>query len=56
MKLYAIFSRRIVVELEKLGFKVIKMGPNRHKPGFSVYYFEETPELRQAAQRLISGR
>ena len=54
MELYAIFSRRIVVELEKRGFKVVKIGPNRKKPGFKVYYFEETPELRQAAQELIS--
>ncbi len=54
MKLYAIFSRRIVVELEKRGFKVIKIAPNRHKPDLNVYYFEETPALRQAAQELIS--
>jgi len=54
MKLYAIFSRRIVTELEKRGFKVIKIAPNRNKPGLNVYYFEETPALRQAAQELIS--
>ena len=54
MNLYPIFSRRIVIELEKRGFKVIKIAPNRKKPPLKVYYFEETAELRQAAQELIS--
>ena len=53
MKLYAIFSRRIVLELEKMGFKVIKIAPNKYKQDLNVYYFEETLELRQAAQKLI---
>lgn len=54
MKLYPIFARHIVLELEKRGFKVVKIAPNKYKAGFNVYYFEETPELRQAAQELIS--
>lgn len=54
MKLYPIFSRRIVIELEKKGFSVIKIAPNKNKPNLNVYYFEETPALRQAAQKLIS--
>ena len=54
MKLYPIFTRRIVLALEKLGFKVVKIAPNRTNPNLNVYYFEETPELRQAAQKLIS--
>lgn len=53
MKLYPIFSRRIVCELEKLGFQVVQIGPNRKFPELSVYYFEETQALRNAAQQLF---
>ena len=52
--MYPVFTRRIVIELEKRGFKVIKIAPNRNNPNLNVYYFEETPKLRQAAQELIS--
>ncbi len=51
--LYPIFSRKIAYELEKQGFKVIKIAPNKKKPQFMVYYFNETVELRAAAQALI---
>ena len=53
MKLYPIFSRRIVRELEKRGFKVQKITPNRFHPDLQVYYFEETVELRNTVQTLI---
>ena len=55
MKLYAIFSKRIVRELEKRGFQVIKIAPNKYKQDLNLYYFEETPALRQAAQELIGN-
>ena len=54
MKLFPIFSRRIVRELEKQGFSVVKIAPNRNHPELSVYYFKETVALRNAAQQLIS--
>ena len=53
MTLYPIFSRRIVRELEKMGFKVVQIGPNRKFPNLRVYYFEETAEFRNAAQMLF---
>ena len=52
MKLYPIFTRRLVVALEERGFKVIHMGPNRNNPALMVYFFEETPALREAVQEL----
>ena len=52
MTLYPVFSRRIVRELEKRGFNVIKMAPNKKYTHLIVYYFEETPELRQAVAEL----
>lgn len=55
MKLFPIFSRRIARELEKLGFQVKQIAPNRHQPELRVYYFEETVALRNAAQKLIQN-
>ena len=56
MTLFPIFSRRIAYELESLGFKLVKIAPNRKKLGFNVYYFEETLDLRQTAQKLIQSK
>lgn len=56
MTLFPIFSRKIAYELERRGFRVIRMAPNRHKPELKVYYFEETLELRNAAQELINNK
>lgn len=52
MTLFPVFSRRITHELEKLGFEVVRIAPNDKYPGRSVYYFEETPELRKAVVKL----
>ena len=38
MKLYPIFTRRIVLALEKLGFKVVKIAPNRTNPNLNPRY------------------
>lgn len=52
MKLYPVFTRRLVIALESKGFKVIHMEPNRKNSALMVYYFEETPALREAVQEL----
>ena len=52
MKLYPVFTRRLVIALEEKGFKVIHMAPNRQNTALTVYYFEETPALRAAVQEL----
>lgn len=52
MTLYPVFSRRIVRELEKRGFNVVKMAPNKKYANLIVYYFEETPELRKTVAEL----
>ena len=56
MALYAIFNMRVANELEKLGFKVIKMDKNRKNPRYMVYYFEDSVELREAVRPLITGK
>lgn len=45
MNLYPIFMRRIAFRLEMRGFPVIKIEPNKKRPQYNVYYFEDTKEL-----------
>jgi hypothetical protein len=52
MTLFPVFSRRVVRELEKRGFIVVKIAPNKKYTNLMVYYFEETPELRQVVTEL----
>ena len=56
MALYAIFNMRIANELEKQGFKVIKMDINRKNPRYMVYYFEDSVLLREAIRPLITRK
>lgn len=56
MKLFPVFSRHLMRQLTKSGFTVIKVMPNYKYPEKMVYYFEETSELRQLANELISKR
>jgi len=56
MTLYPVFSRKLTRKLEKKGFLVVKIAPNRQYPEKMVYYFEETPELRQAVTLLINSK
>lgn len=53
MSLFPIFSRRIAYALEKQGFSIVQIAPNRNNPTLNVYYFEESVELHKAAQALI---
>ncbi len=53
MNLYTVFSRRVANELEKQGFRIVKMEKNHKNEKFLVYYFEDTVELRDALRPLI---
>lgn len=52
--LYTVFSRRVANELEKQGFRIIKMEKNDKNDKFLVYYFEDSVEFRDALRPLIS--
>lgn len=56
MKLYPIFSKRLAYQLERIGFKLITMAPNRQNLELQVYYFEDTVELHHAVQKLIQKK
>lgn len=46
--LYPIHMRWVAFELEKRGFKIIKIEPNKKHPQFNVYYFIDDLNLHTA--------
>ena len=52
--LYTVFSRRVANELEKQGFKIVKMERNEKNEKYLVYYFEDSVEFRDALRPLIT--
>lgn len=53
---YAIHSSRISRELQNRGFVLIKVEPNKKKPQFSVYHFEDTVELQSTLTEIIQRK
>lgn len=49
---YAIFSLRVANILANKGFKIINSRVNYKDPKYMVYYFEDTPALRNALEKL----
>lgn len=53
MILYPIFMNTIAFKLERMGFKVIRIAPNKKKPQFNVYFFEDTIALHEALHKIL---
>ena len=53
MALYTVFKQRLANKLQSMGFRVVKMAPNRNNPKFVVYYFEDSVALRDALHELL---
>lgn len=51
--LYPVFMNTLAFKLERAGFKVIKIAPNKKKPQFNVYFFEDTLKLHEAIHQLL---
>lgn len=49
-----VFSSKIANELINQGFHMIGVEPNMKKPQFNVFLFENTPELQEAFDKIIS--
>lgn len=47
-KLYIIYMPRVAAALRELGYKLEKTTPNRMKPQYDVYWFEDTPSFRNS--------
>lgn len=52
--LYTVFSRRVANELERQGFRIVKMEKNEKNDKYLVYYFEDSVEFRDALRPLIT--
>ena len=53
MKYYIIYMPRVACALRELGFKIQKVSPNRNKPQYDVYWFEDTTEFRAAIPKAV---
>lgn len=53
MKHYIVFSLRLSKTLQAMGFTLVKVEPNRHRPNYNVYLFEDSAELREAISRAL---
>lgn len=51
--LYPIFMNTLAYKLERMGFRILKIAPNKKKPQFNVYFFEDTLELHDAIHTLL---
>ncbi len=56
MNTYGIHSAAVAHELMFKGFKLIKVEPNKKKPQFSVYHFEDTVELQLTLTKILERR
>lgn len=56
MQDFVVFSRRLAKTLTKVGFKLLRSKPRKDNPLYSVYFFEDTPELRAAIQELLKRK
>lgn len=48
-----IYSKRVALELRNKGFKIIKTVPNKYKPQFDAYIFENTQALQDALNVIL---
>ena len=55
-KYYTIFSQRLMAELVAKGFVLINMRLDEKGSGRNVFYFRNSPELRQAIVRYKNRR
>ena len=51
MTKYKIFSLKLANELVDKGFVLLGTGINIKFPKYKVFYFEDTPELREAIKK-----
>lgn len=52
---YAVFSLKLANVLASKGFEITKSCANYKNPRYMVYYFKDTPELRDTVDFYISN-
>lgn len=51
--LYPIYTLRIAQQLIQRGFPIVKTGLNPTKPEFKIFYFANSPQLKQALSEIM---
>lgn len=51
---YTIFMPKYARMLQKLGFEILRIVPNKKNPKLNVYQFEDTPQLQRAISEIMS--
>ena len=47
---YIIYNKKMALYLREKGFRIINTSPNRNKPFFDVYFFEDNESLQKEIQ------
>jgi hypothetical protein len=47
---YIIYNKKMALYLREKGFRIINTAPNRNKPFFDVYFFEDSENLQKEIQ------
>ena len=53
---YMVFTKRMALELRKLGYKIIRTEPNREKPELDIYIFRMQNGFIEDLKRLVEER
>ena len=47
---YIVYNKKMALYLREKGFRIINTAPNRNKPFFDVYFFEDNENLQKEIQ------
>ena len=51
-----IYSLRVYLELQRLGFQPLSTMPNPNKPNLMCWVFDKTPEFVVALDKILEGQ
>lgn len=52
---YKVFTKKIAIELRKLGYQILRTEPNFNKPEFDVYIFIKTENFMKDMQNIVDS-
>lgn len=55
-KTITVYTRRMAYELRLLGFDIVKVVPDKVRPQFDNFLFEDSDEIRAAIEEINKGR
>jgi hypothetical protein len=55
-EVFRVFTKRIAIELRKLGYRIVYTEPNYNKPQFDVYVFKKTEKLLEDFKKITKSQ